>query len=163
MPTEAKEGTMPSSATITPSGDTTGAADTAAINTALGGVGAGGTVLLGPGDWYTDAPLAIPTGVELAGVKGGINGRTATVPTGSVIHPVAAFSGPVSSTSRPSPACGSGTSPSSTTSAHRRTWMGSPATATSTAWRSCTSRWPLSAATGWPTTSRAASMATGCG
>src|SRR5215831_11203562 len=85
---------MPSSAIVTPSGDTTGAADTAAINTALGGVGAGGTVLLGPGDWYTEAPLAIPTGVELAGVKGGINGHTATVPAGSVIHPVAAFSGP---------------------------------------------------------------------
>jgi hypothetical protein len=85
---------MPSSATVTPSGDTTGAADTAAINTALGDVGAGGTVLLEPGDWYTDAPLTIPTGVELAGVKGGMNGRTATVPAGSVIHPVAAFSGP---------------------------------------------------------------------
>jgi hypothetical protein len=73
---------MPSSITLTPSRDVTGAADTAAINTALGSVGAGGSVLLGPGDWYTGAPLAIPAGVELAGVKGGINGRTATAPPG---------------------------------------------------------------------------------
>jgi hypothetical protein len=83
---------MPSATTLSPSGDTTGAADTAAINTALGSVGAGGSVLLGPGDWYTGAPLKIPAGVELAGIKGGINGRTATTPAGSVIHPVATFS-----------------------------------------------------------------------
>jgi hypothetical protein len=83
---------MPSTTTLSPSGDTTGAADTAAINTALGSVGAGGSVLLGPGDWYTGAPLKIPTGVELAGIKGGINGRTSTTPAGSVIHPVATFS-----------------------------------------------------------------------
>jgi hypothetical protein len=83
---------MPSTATLSPSGDTTGAADTAAINTALGRVGAGGSVLVGPGDWFTGAPLKIPTGVELAGIKGGINGRTSTSPAGSVIHPVAAFS-----------------------------------------------------------------------
>jgi hypothetical protein len=31
--------------------DQTGAADTAAINAALADVGAGGSVLLGPGDW----------------------------------------------------------------------------------------------------------------
>ena len=84
---------MPSTVALTPSGDITGATDTAAINTALGSVGAGGSLLLGPGDWYTDAPVNIPTGAELAGIKSGINGRTATAPTGSVIHPVAAFSG----------------------------------------------------------------------
>src|SRR5712691_2511155 len=83
---------MPSATTLSPSGDITGATDTAAINAALGGAGAGGSVLLGPGDWYTDAPLRIPAGVELAGIKGGINGRTATTPAGSVIHPVATFS-----------------------------------------------------------------------
>jgi hypothetical protein len=83
---------MPSTTTLSPSGDTTGAADTAAINTALGSAGAGGSVLLGPGDWYTGAPLKIPAGVELAGIKGGINGRTSTTPAGSVIHPVATFS-----------------------------------------------------------------------
>jgi hypothetical protein len=79
---------------LTPSTDKTGAADTAAINSALGGVGAGGSVLLDPGDWYTNAPLDIPGGTELAGIKGGINGATSMSPTGSVIHPVADFSGP---------------------------------------------------------------------
>ncbi len=83
---------MPSATTLSPSGDITGATDTAAINAALGGAGAGGSVLLGPGDWYTGAPLRIPAGVELAGIKGGINGKTSTTPAGSVIHPVAAFS-----------------------------------------------------------------------
>ena len=84
---------MPSSIALIPSGDTTGATDTAAVNTALGNAGAGGSVLLGPGNWYTHAPLAVPPGVELAGIKGAINGPTARAPAGSVIHPVAAFSG----------------------------------------------------------------------
>ena len=53
---------MASTIVLTPSTDKTGAADTAAINTALGGVGAGGSVLLDPGDWYTSAPLDIPGG-----------------------------------------------------------------------------------------------------
>src|SRR5712691_5461967 len=77
---------MPSATTLSPSEDTTGAADTAAINTALGSVGAGGSVLLGPGDWYTGAPLKIPAGVELAGIKGGINGGTAWI-MGSCLMP----------------------------------------------------------------------------
>jgi len=84
---------MPSSIALVPSGDTTGVTDAAAINAALGDVGAGGSVLLGPGDWYTNAPLAVTAGAELAGVKGAINGPTARTPAGSVIHPVAAFSG----------------------------------------------------------------------
>jgi hypothetical protein len=83
---------LPSAAAVSPSGDTTGATDTAAVNAALRSVGAGGSVLLGPGDWYTAAPLKIPAGVELAGIKGGVNGKTSTTPAGSVIHPVAAFS-----------------------------------------------------------------------
>jgi hypothetical protein len=78
---------------LIPSTDKTGATDTAAINTALGDVGGGGSVLLGPGDWYTAAPLNIPDGTELAGIKSGINGHTSMHPTGSVIHPVADFSG----------------------------------------------------------------------
>jgi hypothetical protein len=53
---------MPSSIALIPSGDTTGATDTAAVNTALGNAGAGGSVPLGPGNWYTNAPLAIPLG-----------------------------------------------------------------------------------------------------
>jgi hypothetical protein len=84
---------MPSTIALSPSGDTTGVTDAAAINAALGDVGAGGSVLLGPGDWYTSAPLAVPAGTELAGVKGAINGRTARAPAGSVIHPAAAFNG----------------------------------------------------------------------
>ena len=78
---------MPSTVTLSPSGDTAGATDATAINAALGRAGAGGNVLLGPGDWYTDAPLEIPAGAELAGVKGGINGKTSMTPAGSVIHP----------------------------------------------------------------------------
>jgi hypothetical protein len=83
---------MPSIAALSPSGDQTGAADTTAVNGALAGVAAGGSVLLGSGDWFTSAPLSVPTGVELAGVKGGINGKSATTPAGTVIHPVAGFS-----------------------------------------------------------------------
>jgi hypothetical protein len=82
-----------STVVLIPSTDKTGTTDAAAINTALGNVGGGGSVLLGPGDWYTDAPLDIPDGTELAGIKGGINGHTSTSPAGSVIHPVAGFSG----------------------------------------------------------------------
>ena len=77
---------MASTIVLTPSTDKTGSTDNAAINTALGGVGAGGSVLLDPGDWYTSAPLDIPGGTELAGIKGGINGATSMSPTGSVIH-----------------------------------------------------------------------------
>src|SRR5262245_7265947 len=86
--------TMASTIVLIPPADTTGATDTSAINTALANVGGGGSVLLGPGDWYTDAPLDIPDGTELAGIKSGINGHTSMAPTGSVVHPVADFSGP---------------------------------------------------------------------
>jgi len=61
---------MASTIALNPSADETGATDTAAVNAALGSVGGGGSVLLGPGDWYTDAPLDIPDGTELAGIKG---------------------------------------------------------------------------------------------
>jgi hypothetical protein len=72
---------MASTIVLIPSTDKTGAADTAAINTALATVGGGGSVLLSPGDWYTDAPLDIPDGTELAGIKSGINGHTSMAPT----------------------------------------------------------------------------------
>ena len=85
---------MASTIVLNPSTDKTGATDPAAVNAALGNVGGGGSVLLGPGDWYTDAPLDIPDGTELAGIKGGINGQTSTSPAGTVIHPAADFSGP---------------------------------------------------------------------
>src|SRR5262249_44881696 len=93
MVTVQGEAQMPSTIDLSPSADTTGVTDAAAINAALVDVGAGGSVLLGPGDWYTSAPLAVPAGAELAGVKGAINGPTARAPAGSVIHPVAAFTG----------------------------------------------------------------------
>lgn len=85
---------MSSISVLTPSGDTTGATDTAAINSALSNVDTGGSVQLAPGDWYTNARLSVPAGRELAGVKGGMNGVTATRPAGSVIHPVTAFTPP---------------------------------------------------------------------
>jgi len=84
----------PSIIALSPSGDTTGVADTAAVSAALASAAPGSSVQLGPGDWFTSAPLQIPSGVELAGVKGGINGATSKAPVGSVIHPVAAFSAP---------------------------------------------------------------------
>jgi hypothetical protein len=99
---------MASTTVLTPSGDTTGATDTAAVNAALGGVGAGGSVLLGPGDWYTAAPLAIPAGVELAGIKSGSTGRPRPSPPGPSSTRVAAFSGPGVLSLSPSPARGSG-------------------------------------------------------
>ena len=61
---------MASTIVLTPSTDKTGATDTAAINTALGNVGSGGSVVLGPGDWYTDAPLDIRTGPSWRASRG---------------------------------------------------------------------------------------------
>jgi hypothetical protein len=84
----------PSIVALSPSGDASGAADTAAVSAALASAAPGSSVRLGPGDWFTRAPLQIPTGVELAGVKGGINGASSKAPAGSVIHPAAAFSAP---------------------------------------------------------------------
>jgi hypothetical protein len=84
----------PSIVALSPSGDVTGTADTAAVSAALASAAPGSSVQLGPGDWFTSGPLQIPTGVELAGVKGGINGASSKAPAGTVIHPVAAFSAP---------------------------------------------------------------------
>ncbi len=64
------------------------------VSAALTSAAPRSSVQLGPGAWFTSAPLQIPTGVELAGVKGRINGATSKAPAGSVIHPVAAFSAP---------------------------------------------------------------------
>lgn len=90
--------------TILPSGDTTGATDTAAINAVLT---AGGTVFLaqangvdmGGTPYYTNAPLTPTTGSAIIGVMpwsavdaddyGAGQGHAG----GSCIHPVAAFSG----------------------------------------------------------------------
>jgi hypothetical protein len=77
---------------IDASGDTTGATDTAVINDALAAAPAGGIVQLGPGSFYTNAPILVPSGVLLSGIKGGINGGSAERPAGSVLTPVSSFS-----------------------------------------------------------------------
>jgi hypothetical protein len=83
---------MPAIAYVTPSGDTTGATDSAAINREFSAADRDISVQLGPGNWYVNAPLTPGPGNELAGVKGGTNGNSATTPAGTVIHPVPAFS-----------------------------------------------------------------------
>ena len=97
---------MASTIVLTPSTDKTGATDTAAINTALGNVGSGGSVLLGPGDWYTDAPLDIPDGTELAGIKGGSTGRPRPPRPVRSSTRSRISAGKASSACRPFPGCG---------------------------------------------------------
>jgi hypothetical protein len=77
---------------VAPSGDRSGATDSAAINKAFSATDPDISVQLGPGHWFVNAPLTPGPGNELAGVKGGMNGHTATNPAGTVIHPVPAFS-----------------------------------------------------------------------
>jgi hypothetical protein len=56
------------------SGDTTGAADAAAVNAALGSFGSpGGIVVLQAGIWYLNAPLIVPAGVRLTGTLSDVN------------------------------------------------------------------------------------------
>jgi len=76
---------------LTPSGDTTGATDTAEIGAAVAPTGSK-TVLL-TGNWYTRAPIVMGQGAELAGEGAAVNGVTSMNPKGTVIHPVAAFTG----------------------------------------------------------------------
>jgi len=71
---------MPGIVTLSPSGDTSGATDTPVINAAFSFTDADISVQLGPGDWYTNAPLSPGPGNELAGVKGGMNGFSSTHP-----------------------------------------------------------------------------------
>lgn len=67
-----------SSITVNASGDTTGATDTAAINTALSSFGgAGGVVTLGAGNYYLNAPLILPAGARLTGVAANTNDTSA--------------------------------------------------------------------------------------
>ena len=99
---------MPSSIALIPSGGHHGATDTAAVSTAWATRVLAGACCSGPGNWYTNAPLAIPrwagTGHRGRDQRGPLRG----LPAGSVIHPVAAFSGSgVPSACRPSPGCGS--------------------------------------------------------
>ena len=96
--------------TLYPSGDTSGATDTAAINTAITNTTAGGTVFLASGIFYTNAPILLGRRVVLQGTDSSFNwgsynggyGNSATSPTGfqstpptppsgAVIQPVAAW------------------------------------------------------------------------
>jgi hypothetical protein len=85
--------------TIDPSGDTTGATDTARLNNALTAASAGSVVTLSPGIFYTAAPITIPAHTGFWGQK-----RAMAIPTGNygigglpldgtIIKPVAAFAG----------------------------------------------------------------------
>ena len=81
---------------INPSGDTTGAADTAAISSVLT---AGGSPVLVPGQvYYTNAPLVVPPlqGISCSGAAGTTayyGGSTAMPLGGAVIKPTATFAG----------------------------------------------------------------------
>jgi hypothetical protein len=77
---------------LSPSGDTTGGDDTAALNANLAS-GTDTVLEMLPGDWYTNAEVVIPDGACLQGYKGGVNGATSTGPQGTVIHPTADFGG----------------------------------------------------------------------
>jgi hypothetical protein len=85
--------------TVLPSGDTTGATDTANIAAALNTAPLGQPITLRPAVYYTNAPLIMPSGSALISA-----GRTFAVPTGNygngglpltgaIIRPAAAFSG----------------------------------------------------------------------
>jgi hypothetical protein len=75
---------------ITPSGDTTGATDTASINGALSQPGPGLTVQLAAGTFYINGPIVVPPYRALQGDPS--SGSIGMVSCGSVIEPVAAFS-----------------------------------------------------------------------
>jgi hypothetical protein len=78
---------------LTPSGDQSGATDTAAINAALDPNVASTAVLLAAGHWFTNAPIVVGSGHLLAGEGGAVNGVTSMNPEGTVIHPIARFAG----------------------------------------------------------------------
>jgi len=75
---------------IAPSGDTTGATDTANINGALRLQGFGATTQLGAGTFYINEPIVIPPFQALQGVTS--SGLIGGVSCGTVLEPVAGFS-----------------------------------------------------------------------
>ncbi len=79
-----------STVVISPSGDTTGATDTANINGALRTRGPGATIQLDAGTFYINAPIVIPPFETLQGSPG--SGLIGTISCGTVLEPVAAFS-----------------------------------------------------------------------
>jgi hypothetical protein len=90
---------MPGTVLIKPSGDTTGATDTAAIQAAISG---GKNVLLGPGVFYTNATLNLNSysncGQTVQGAgsyysPGSVSFSTTPPPNTTVIRPVSGFTG----------------------------------------------------------------------
>jgi hypothetical protein len=83
----------PSVVTISPTGDPTGVDDRQAINESIVSVGDGGVVQLAPGQWLVDEPATLLNGAELAGLGGGVNGRTARLYGRTVLSPAPGFTG----------------------------------------------------------------------
>ena len=84
---------------VSTTGDTTGAADTTAIQAALNAVPSGGIVQLAAGYYYTNVPLIVPPGVTLQGATytylwpNEYGTPAGSLAVQSQILPVAAFSG----------------------------------------------------------------------
>ena len=79
---------------LQPSGDATGATDTANIQALLNAAAPGGTVTLAAGTFNTNAPITIPPYTVLAGSRGGISAfdmNTTVGNYGSVLKPVAGW------------------------------------------------------------------------
>jgi hypothetical protein len=77
---------------LAPSGDTSGTADTAAIQALLGSTGS--VAYLQDGTFYTNAPIVVPAGSILKGTKGATTSVYDCEPPvyGTIIKPVAAWS-----------------------------------------------------------------------
>jgi len=80
---------------LAPSGDTSGAEDTAAITAALAGLPPGGRLSLATGVFYTNGPIVPGPGQHLAGLHGAPpSGDGAAQDYGTVIKPVASWTTP---------------------------------------------------------------------
>jgi hypothetical protein len=73
---------------LSPSGDTTGAADAAAINSALASYT---VVILGPGHWYVDAPIVLPSWAQLTGWGAPANNSFVQIGAGTTISATSGF------------------------------------------------------------------------
>ena len=80
---------------VAPSGDTTGATDTAAINAAVNAAAGGGVVRLGPGVFYVNAQITLPQQTAGSGTSGGNPVSLKGVKGATRIAAAAGFSGTV--------------------------------------------------------------------
>jgi hypothetical protein len=78
---------------LLPSGDTTGATDTANIAALLNSIPAGQSARLGPGVFYVSAATSIPSGKGLAGSGAAGQNYTNGNTESSILRPVAGFAG----------------------------------------------------------------------